>query len=98
MTRRTVLTLITFIVCFLIITLPLILFPVNLFDGEILYKNGLIEPAPLSLSYFFGMGYNPADMEPVASFHLVAKGYFLAFIFTLGIPALITYRVYLSIK
>jgi len=98
MTRRTLLTLTTFLVSFLIITLPLILFPVNLFDGEIIYNNGLIEPAPLSLSYFFGLGYNTQDMEPVASFHLIGKGYFLAFILTLGIPALITYRVYLAMK
>jgi hypothetical protein len=98
MKRKTALTLITFLVTFLIITLPLIVFPVNLFDGEIIYKNGLIEPAPLSLSYFFGLGYHPSDMEPVASFHLIGKGYFLAFILTLGIPTLITYRVYLALK
>jgi hypothetical protein len=98
MKRKTALTLITFFVCFLIIALPLILFPVNLFDGEIVYKNGLVEPTPLSLSYFFGIGYHPSEMEPVASFHLVAKGYFLAFILTLGIPALISYRVYLALK
>ncbi len=93
MQRKTFLTIVTFIVCFLIITLPLILFPVNLFDGEILYKNGIIEPTPLSLSYFFGLGYDVKDMETVASFHLVTKGYFLAFILTIGIPSLIAYRV-----
>lgn len=93
MQRKTFLTIVTFIVCFLIITLPLILFPVNLFDGEILYKNGIKEPTPLSLSYFFGLGYDVKDMETVASFHLVTKGYFLAFILTIGIPSLIAYRV-----
>jgi hypothetical protein len=98
MKNKTVLIAITFLVSFLIITLPLVLFPVNIFDGEIIYKNGLIEPTPLSLSYFLGIGYNISDMEPVASFHLVAKGYFLAFILTLGIPLLITYRVYLTLK
>jgi hypothetical protein len=98
MKRKTYLTLITFLVCFLIITLPLILFPINLFDGEIIYKNGVIEQAPLSLSYFFGIGYEVSDMTSVASFHLVPKGYFLAIIFTIGLPALIAYRIYLTIK
>ncbi len=98
MNRKTTLTLITFLVCFLIVTLPLILFPVNLFDGEIIYKNGAIEQVPLSLSYFFGIGYDDADMTNVVSFHLIPKGYFLAIIFTIGIPALIAYRIYLTIK
>ena len=97
MKRKTYLTLLTFLVCFLIITIPLIVFPVNLFDGEIVYLNGLVEPAPLSLSYFFGLGYEQADMESVASFHLVTKGYFMAFILTLGLPSLIAYRIYLMI-
>jgi hypothetical protein len=98
MKRKTYLTIVTFFVCFLIISTPLILFPVNLFDGEIIYKNGIIEPRPLSLSYFFGLGYDLKDMGSVASFHLVSKGYFLAFILTVGIPALIAYRVYLVIE
>jgi hypothetical protein len=98
MKRKTYLTIVTFIVCFLIITIPLTLFPVNLFDGEIVYKNGFVEPAPLSLSYFFGLGYDLKDMESVASFHLVNKGYFLAFILTIGIPTLIAYRIYLMIE
>jgi hypothetical protein len=96
MKRKTYLTIVTFIVCFLIISIPLTLFPVNLFDGEIVYKNGIVEPRPLSLSYFFGLGYDAKDMEAVASFHLVMKGYFLAFIFTIGIPSLIAYRIYLT--
>lgn len=88
-----------FIACFFAIALPLCLFPINLFSGEIVYKSGLQEAviqAPLSLSYFFGLGYDPADMVGVQDFYLTGSGYLTAFIFLIGIPGLVAYRVYLS--
>jgi hypothetical protein len=49
--------------------------------------------APLSLSYFVGLGYNPEDMIGIKSFHLKPGGYVLAALLILGIPGLIAYRV-----
>ena len=77
------------------------LFPINLFDGEIIYQKGLVtitEKRPISLSYFIGMGYDKEDMVGIKDFHLVPVGYFIASVFIVGIPGLIAYRVYLSKK
>lgn len=87
--------LLIFILLFLIISIPLWTLPINLFPGEIIIENGLqqvTEEAPLSLSYFIGLGYNEADLSVVKDFYLKPTGYALAFIFTVGIPALIAYR------
>lgn len=88
-----------FLSCFLALAIPLCLFPINLFSGKIVYNNGTLESvveAPLSLSYFFGLGYEDADMEFVQDFYLTPSGYFTVFLFLIGIPGLIAYRVYLS--
>lgn len=78
-----------------------ILFPINLFDGVIEY----VEPhrsykieAPLSLSYFFGLGYDESDMVYVKDFYLTFKGWSTAAIFIVGIPALIGYKMHLTDK
>ena len=72
--------------------------PINLFDGVI----EIVEPnrsytieQPISLSYFIGIGYDEADMIYVKDFYLTTKGLVMALLFTLGLPALLAYRVYL---
>lgn len=85
-----------FLISMLLIALPLFLFPINLFQGEIVYQHGLVESivdAPLSLSYFVGLGYNPDDMIGIKSFYLKPGGYLLAALLILGIPGLIAFRV-----
>jgi hypothetical protein len=79
----------------LLIALPLFLFPINLFQGEIVYQRGLVESvvdAPMSLSYFVGLGYNPEDMIGIKFFHLKPGGYVLAAMLIFGIPWLIAFR------
>ncbi len=88
-----------FIISFLIISLPLFLFPINLFNGEIIEKtpiNALPTPEKLSLSYFIGIGYEPSDMSNIKDFYLVADGYFFAAVLLIGIPGLLAYRVSLN--
>jgi hypothetical protein len=90
-----------FFIAVLIIAIPLFIFPINLFDGVIIMKNGLSETkidAPLSLSYFIGLGYNSQDMEGIKDFYLLPKGYLLAFCLIFGFPAILTYRIYLAQK
>ena len=83
-------------------TLLAILFftlPINLFDGVIEYESGLQKvrlERPLSLSYFVGLGYDKADMVGVKTFYLTTKGVVMAFIFILGFPALLAYRMFLK--
>lgn len=87
---------ILFVISALLITIPLFTLPINLFQGVIEYNNGIQSwtiDAPLSLSYFIGLGYDPADMVDVVGFHLTASGWSLALIFTIGFPALISYRL-----
>ena len=88
-----------FLGMFLVLLCIFFLFPINLFDGVIVYE----EPhrsyeieTRLSLSYFIGMGYDLADMTYVKSFYLTSKGWFMAFLFVVGIPLLVAYRVWLG--
>jgi hypothetical protein len=88
-----------FIVGLLVVSAILFLFPINLFDGEIVYQHGLQEvvvKAPLSLSYFIGIGYDEADMVQVKTFYLQPIGYLMAFLILFGLPALVSYRIYLE--
>lgn len=87
-----------FVISFFAIALPLCIFPINLFQGEIIMMEGLVETkiqAPLSLSYFFGLGYAEEDMIGIKDFYLTPTGYMLAALFTIGFPVLIAYRVHL---
>ncbi len=99
MTRRLKSPLFVFAVCFAAIALPLFTLPINFFQGEIVYAQDLMEKkvqAPLSLSYFIGLGYHKTDMIGVKDFYLTAKGYLLAAILLFGIPGLIAYRIHLG--
>lgn len=90
--------LIIFLISMVVLAAAFFFLPLNLFDGVVEYE----EPtrsysvnAPLSLSYFIGMGYDPADMENVKTFYLTTKGIILACAFIIGVPALTAYRVHL---
>lgn len=95
MTKRSI---VIFLATVIILCLLFFLFPINLFDGRIVYQEGLKEivlDKPLSLSYFIGLGYDEIDMKGVKSFYLTTKGIFMAVIFILGFPALLTFRIHL---
>lgn len=83
----------------LLLLLIFLLFPINLFDGVIEYEESLRSysvEAPLSLSYFVGIGYDEADMEYVRDFYLTAKGWMLAGIVIVGLPGLLAFRLSLA--
>lgn len=83
----------------LVLALIFFTLPINLFDGVIEIEEPLRSYSierPLSLSYFIGLGYDEADMVHVKDFYLTTKGYIIAFVFVLGLPALLSYRVYLK--
>jgi hypothetical protein len=76
------------------------LFPINLFDGEIVFQIGMKtwkEKANISLSYFLGIGAEKEQLKllGVKDFYLLPKGYILALIVILGLPGLWAYKVYL---
>lgn len=54
--------------------------------------------APLSLSYFIGMGYKSDDMVLFKDFYLLPSGYILALALIVGLPALVTYRIWIGNK
>ncbi len=88
-----------FTICFTTIAIPLFTFPINFFQGEIVYAQGLVEKkvqAPMSLSYFIGLGYSKEEMTGVKDFYLTSKGYLLAAILLFGLPGLIAYRIHLG--
>lgn len=87
-----------FLVCFILIALPLCIFPINFFPGVIVFDiNGtdFVEQVNLSLSYFFNLGLNEGDLDGVKAFYLTKQGWILAVCILVCLPALITYRVYL---
>jgi hypothetical protein len=91
--------LVIFALSSLLIALPLFLLPLNLFNGEIIYQRALVEQkvaAPLSLSYFIGVGYDQKDMVGVKEFYLVKDGIILAIIVLFGIPGIVAYRFHLK--
>lgn len=90
--------LVIFLISMVVLAAAFFLLPLNLFDGVIEYEEptrSYSVSAPLSLSYFIGIGYDPADMKDVKSFYLTTKGLILACVMIIGIPVLIAYRVYL---
>lgn len=73
--------------------------PINVFDGVIEIEEPMRSYSlerPISLSYFVGLGYDPEDMVYVKDFYLTGKGITIAVIFILGLPALLSYRIYLK--
>jgi len=85
-----------FILGVVLIATPLFLFPINLFNGAIVYESGVqkvVQDAPLSLSYFIGLGYEEQDMVGVSDFYLKKEGFILAFCLVIGFPALLAYRI-----
>lgn len=75
------------------------LFPINVFDGVIVYNDAnsdFILETPLSLSYFIGLGFDEAEMVGVKDFYLTTKGIVMAFVFILGFPGLLAYRMHLK--
>ena len=77
------------------------LFPINLFDGEIVFqtvaKTWKVK-ANISLSYFIGIGAEKEQLVRlgVKDFYLLPKGYIFAGIVLVGLPGLWAYRVYLK--
>ena len=89
-----------FVIAMVAITVIFFTIPINLFDGEITFANEFGAPytvkAKLSLSYFIGIGASAEDLKGVISFRLVGMGYLLVGLFTVGLPALIGYRVWIA--
>lgn len=88
-----------FILLSVAIAAPLLLLPINVFQGEIVYHSGistLVEPRPLSLYFVSGLEYYGEELKGVQNYYLTARGWMLAFIFIIGIPAMVAYRVYLK--
>ena len=88
-----------FVALVILVSAPLFLLPLNVFQGEIVYHKGIstiVEQRPLSLHFVSGLEYNREELEGVKDYYLTSKGWMLAFIFTIGLPGLIAYRVYLK--
>jgi hypothetical protein len=87
---------ILFFLLVILLALPLCTLPINLFPGVVEYgagKSVVKIEAPLSLSYFLGLGYKNEEMIGVSNFYLNARGYLLAICFLIGVPALVVFRL-----
>lgn len=91
--------LIIYIISVLGIASILIFLPINIFDGEILYKKGImqvVENRRLSLHFLFGLEGDISEIPTIKSVTLTTKGIILAILFIFCFPALISYRFYLK--
>ena len=91
--------LLIFIVFSSVLTFLFFFFPINLFDGKIVVENGLQSYTAddnLSLSNFIGIGIEGMNEQGIVDFYLTAKGVILAFIYILGFPGLLGYRIHLK--
>ncbi len=99
MSPRVKKSLLIFVLGTIVVSAILFLINVPMFDGEMVLDRGLgreVLPVQLSLSYFIGIGYNPAENTDVVDFYLKPEGWLLAFLFIIGIPGLVAYRIYLG--
>ena len=58
----------------------------------------MTEKRPLSLYFVSGLEYSKGELKGIKEFHLLPKGYLMAILFIVGIPALTAYRVNLGYK
>lgn len=92
-------SIIIFFSLMILIALPLFLLPLNLFDGEIIHKNGIstiIESRPMSLHFVSGLEYGNSKPNGIVDYYLTPKGYLLSLLFLVGLPLLLAYRIYLG--
>ena len=88
-----------FFAVFIILTVIFFLFRIPIFDGEIVFENGVTDITAankLSLSYFLGFGLHEGELIGVNDFHLTPTGYLNVFLLIFALPLVITYRVYLA--
>jgi Zn-dependent protease len=77
------------------------LFPISIFDGEIVVESGLqnyTADFKLSLSNFIGIGIEGMEESGIVDFYLKPQGYIIAGIMIFGMPALFAYRMYLKVS
>jgi hypothetical protein len=86
---------IVFLTLFLFINAALWLYPMAMFDGGFVMNDKFetTYPAKMSLSYFIGIGIEPADMVDVKRIFLTGQSIALAICICLMIPFLIAWRV-----
>lgn len=92
-------SIIVFLLSFVVLLLIFFLLPINIFDGEIVYKQGLVsfkEQRPLSLHFVSGLEYAENELKGIKDYYLLPKGYITAFLFIFCLPALVSYRIYLG--
>ena len=83
-----------------VLALIFFLFPINMFDGEIVVDSGLqhfTAEQRISLSNFIGIGTEGFEEQGIVDFYLNIKGIMIACILILGMPALLAYRLYLKV-
>ncbi len=77
------------------------LFPINIFDGEVVIESGIQKftvDQSLSLSNFIGIGIEDMEKNSIVDYYLKPQGIIIACIMIIGMPALFAYRMYLKVS
>lgn len=93
--------LLVFSVISLVLLMIFFLFPINIFDGEIVVERGLqnfTTAHNLSLSNFIGIGTEGMKEQGIVDFYLTIKGILIAAIIIIGLPGMFAYRMYLKVN
>lgn len=91
----------TFFIAGAIVSTILFIIPINLFDGEVVYRvdgKDLVAQTKMSLSDFTGIWTTEEDLRDVEDFYLTGKGWLMVFLINFCLPALIAYRVWIGQK
>lgn len=91
--------LVIYIISVFVIASIFIFLPINIFDGEITYKKGImqaVENRRLSLHFLFGLEGDITKIPTVKSVTLTSRGITLAILFIFCFPAIISYRFFLK--
>jgi hypothetical protein len=81
-----------FLICFVSINVCTLLFPIKLYDGEVLYLSGITEKQNLSLSFLVNKAKFLLDYPQVKDIYLNKIGWTLVVCINIALPLMIAVR------
>jgi energy-converting hydrogenase Eha subunit F len=90
-----------FAVSLVVLAVVFLLIPVPLFDGEVIFNNGISEwtvQTKMTLAQVLKIGVNEAELVDVKAYYPILQGYVLLALMLIGFPALVAYRFHILNK
>ena len=87
--------------CLLVLLVVFLLVPLALFDGEVIFNNGISEwkvQTKMTLSQVLRIGVGENELQDVKAYYPILQGYVLLVLMFIGFPALLAYRFHILNK